>query len=101
MSGTKQRLLGKLAIKHLALDTGFKLKEQPNGDMDLNPYVYDFADELILTTISSIERLLKDRQRELASTGVGRKTELVLDVYSEGIEDAINTIKLIGQVNNQ
>ena len=30
-------------IKELALAYGFKLKEQPNGEMDLNPYVYDFA----------------------------------------------------------
>ena len=30
-------------IKHLALQNGFKLKEQPDGTMDLNPYVYDFA----------------------------------------------------------
>lgn len=30
-------------IKALALTCGFKLKEQPNGEMDLNPYVYEFA----------------------------------------------------------
>lgn len=30
-------------IKELALSCGFKLKEQPDGNMDLNPYVYDFA----------------------------------------------------------
>ena len=34
-------------IKELALRTGFKLKEQPNGEMDLNPYVYDFAQTLL------------------------------------------------------
>ena len=34
-------------IKHLALQNGFKLKEQPDGTMDLNPYVYDFAVALL------------------------------------------------------
>ena len=34
-------------IKELALANGFKLKEQPNGTMDLNPYVYDFAKALL------------------------------------------------------
>lgn len=34
-------------IKEIALTNGFKLKEQPNGEMDLNPYVYDFARALI------------------------------------------------------
>lgn len=34
-------------IKALALQHGFKLKEQSNGDMDLNPYVYEFAAALI------------------------------------------------------
>ena len=30
-------------IKELALANGFKLKEQADGGMDLNAYVYDFA----------------------------------------------------------
>ena len=34
-------------IKEIALANGFKLKEQPSGEMDLNPYVYDFARALI------------------------------------------------------
>lgn len=34
-------------IKEIALANGFKLKEQPNGDVGLNPYVYDFARALI------------------------------------------------------
>lgn len=34
-------------IKELALANGFKLKEQPDGQMDLNPYVYDFARALL------------------------------------------------------
>ena len=34
-------------IKEIALKSGFKLKEQSDGSMDLNPYVYDFARSLI------------------------------------------------------
>ena len=34
-------------IKELAIDNGFKLKTQPNGTKDLNPYVYEFAAALI------------------------------------------------------
>ena len=30
-------------IKELALANGFKLKEQASGNLDLNAYVYDFA----------------------------------------------------------
>jgi len=39
--------MSKQKIRQLALDKGFKLKEQSNGEMDLNPYVYDFAEALI------------------------------------------------------
>ena len=34
-------------IKELSMEHGFKLKEQPDGTMDLNPYVYSFARALI------------------------------------------------------
>lgn len=33
-------------IKELALTNGFKLKEQADGSMDLNAYVYDFANAI-------------------------------------------------------
>lgn len=31
----------------MALANGFKLKIQPDGSEDLNPYVYQFAEKLI------------------------------------------------------
>lgn len=34
-------------IRKLALENGFKLKKQPDGTEDLNPYVYAFARALI------------------------------------------------------
>lgn len=33
-------------IKELALANGFKLKEQASGNVDLNVYVYDFANAI-------------------------------------------------------
>ena len=40
-------LLERERIKKLALESGFKLKEQPHGIMNLNPYVYEFAFKLL------------------------------------------------------
>lgn len=39
--------MDKEKIYDLALASGFKAKEQPDGNMDLNPYVYDFAHALL------------------------------------------------------
>ena len=33
-------------VRDLAIECGFKLKSQPNGTQDLNPYVYEFAARL-------------------------------------------------------
>lgn len=40
-------MLNKQQIQHLALQVGFKLKEQANGETDLNPYVYDLVYSVI------------------------------------------------------
>lgn len=37
----------KTKVKSLALSNGFKLKAQPDGSTDLNPYVYEFAAALV------------------------------------------------------
>lgn len=39
-------------IKKIALKSGFKLRIQPGGKADLNPYVYEFAAQLVHTVIS-------------------------------------------------
>ena len=49
-------------IKEIALANGFKLKEQPNGDMDLNPYVYDFARALLDSRWISVKDRLPDNE---------------------------------------
>lgn len=38
--------MNKETIKQIALANDFKLKEQANGEMDLNPYVYEFANAI-------------------------------------------------------
>lgn len=60
-------------IKKLALENGFKLKEQASGNLDLNSYVYEFA-----------EALLKDQQAEidLLKSQLGQ-SKATLDVVAE------------------
>lgn len=43
-------------VKELALANGFKLKQQPDGSEDLNPYVYDFARALLADTLADPDR---------------------------------------------
>jgi hypothetical protein len=52
----KSAELHDLEIRGIALDCGFKLKSQPDGTEDLNPYVYQFARE-ILATMPSVEEV--------------------------------------------
>ena len=56
-------MMDKWFIKELALENGFKLKQQPNGEMDLNPYVYEFASALIDPAYKVISELEKQRDR--------------------------------------
>ncbi len=60
-------IIGKQYIKDVALECGFKLKEQPNGDLDLNPYVYTFADKLIKQTHISLLGDFKDMLADISS----------------------------------
>ena len=60
-------IIGKQYIKDVALECGFKLKEQPDGSMDLNPYVYTFADKLIKQTHISLLGDFKDTLADVTS----------------------------------
>ena len=40
-------------VRELALQYGFKLKVQPDGTEDLNPYVYEFAYALVYETVNN------------------------------------------------
>lgn len=44
-------------VYRTALANGFNLKEQPDGTMDLNPYVYEFAGQLIGCAFDEIDQL--------------------------------------------
>ena len=48
-------------IRSTALANGFKLKEQPNGEVDLNPYVYEFAKELMHKVDMDWERMMHEQ----------------------------------------
>ena len=52
--------MNKQQIKDLALSNGFKLKQQPSGEMDLNPYVYEFASALIAKANERVKRYEKE-----------------------------------------
>lgn len=49
-------------IKEIALANGFKLKEQPNGEMDLNPYVYEFARQLLIKELQRVTDNIKHQK---------------------------------------
>lgn len=51
--------MNKETIKELALANGFKLKEQPDGTMDLNPYVFEFAAAIDRVAASELDQLKK------------------------------------------
>ena len=59
-------MMEKSRIKAMALSSGFKLKEQPNGEMDLNPYVYEFAKLLELAVRYDRNREIKERFETLS-----------------------------------
>ena len=59
-------MIEKSRIKAIALNSGFKLKEQPDGNMDLNPYVYEFAKLLELAVLYDRNREIKERFEILA-----------------------------------
>lgn len=70
-------------IRGFALDAGFKLKSQPDDTEDLNPYVYVFA-----------ERLLLDYHREIKRKSEAKKAvpDLTSILTQEGQEIKLNQI---------
>ena len=59
--------MNKQQIKDLALSNGFKLKQQPNGKMDLNPYVYDFAEALLAKANERVSELEKQFETQMTN----------------------------------
>ena len=65
-------------IRAIALDCGFKLKPQPDGLEDLNPYVYKFAREL-LSTIPRPEDVAALREQLTPSSREGLDPRVARD----------------------
>ncbi len=60
-------------IKAIALDYGFKLKEQQNGKMDLNPYVYLFARAMV----KEFEQVELLKRRELSEENTHLRQQVI------------------------
>ena len=98
-------------IKELALANGFKLKEQASGNMDLNAYVYDFANAIEQATKAQAVAkgfvLMKTQQEvELMKTNIQRKIEaqqVICRGFKFGTDDWVHAdreyAKLIAQWN--
>lgn len=87
--------LKKESVRQLALEAGFKLKEQPDGNKDLNPYVYRFADKLgeavaedFLAMMRTTYDELGDIMREVDS-GSNFRALLALRRLRQALEEVI------------
>ncbi len=74
-------------IKEIALANSFKLKEQPNGEMDLNPYVYVFSRELLKVQHERIRVSLQNLSNEIDNTNDRRVIGYCLDWLQEFIDE--------------
>lgn len=98
--------MNKQKIKDLALSSGFKLKQQPNGGMELNPYVYEFAEVLLAKANERVSEL------ELENTNGNAASELLIwwaqklsnapnedlkEVIRIGYKRIVNLANLIGE----
>lgn len=72
-------------IREIALQCGFKLKEQPNGEMDLNPYVYDFAKKIIRTPVDYLE--MKDEWVTMTVEQSAKHENQIFEKYSPVFEE--------------
>ena len=71
-------------IKELALANGFKLKEQANGNMDLNAYVYDFANAIEQAAKAQAVPKWISVKDKLPSDDIGRVLAWVVEQNSLG-----------------
>lgn len=89
-------------IKELALANGFKLKEQADGSMDLNAYVYDFANAIeqaakaqaVPDTYTPIVLALEDVQSKIAQASF-----LTMDADNENEVMAVDANELAAYID--
>ena len=87
-------------VKELALANGFKLKEQASGNMDLNAYVYDFANAIEQAVkaqaVPETQQALNDRLlvKSIKEHVEGHIAEIsVNDLFDKGWLAAMKCIK--------
>lgn len=79
----------KQAVKEIALACGFKLKQQPDGTMDLNPYVYEFADQL-LSRVRHGQEMMNMCKGAKLSEQIGRMGQRDLPMDMPPVHDPVN-----------
>ena len=97
-------------IRDIAIKSGFKLKEQPNGEMDLNPYVFDFAQSLtaeLEKRLAEVERE-RDKLRCAVATAIDVFDDYDMDVETyapikhvkmkQGLHDSLNKFAIEQQI---
>jgi hypothetical protein len=91
--------MDKQTIKDLALSNGFKLKEQRNSEFDLNPYVYDFANELVAKANERVKELEElnlelsvnvEACCELTEMEMGAAIERLLEIDNTESKELVN-----------
>lgn len=91
-------------VKELALANGFKLKEQAGGSMDLNAYVYDFANAIEQAAKAQAKAdtkridFLADKSQSVANVMLPTK---IVERNLSSLRDAIDHAMMIeGQAND-
>lgn len=79
-------------IKELALANGFKLKEQASGNMDLNAYVYDFANAVEREVNAQAEKSLLEQFEINAKLTEKIESMVTYDRLQQLIEIAVKEI---------
>ena len=77
-------------VRLSALEAGFKLKRQQEGNMDLNSYVFDFAERLLAPLIAHIQYMHNDLEaikssfdlEALGEVEFGESTEATVEVLN-------------------
>ena len=74
-------------IKEIALANGFKLKEQPCGEMDLNPYVYDGVRAAIKQKLKEVMAELKSMESNDNTIEMSAMLDMCQDVTERHIDE--------------
>ena len=98
--------MNKQQVKELALSNGFKLKQQPSGEMDLNPYVYEFAEDLLAKANERVAKLESENTNGNAAAELliwwaqklsNAPNEDLKEVIRIGYKRIVNLANLIGE----